>query len=104
MAEYEVRDPLDIFAGKIDIRLAYRREGEFWMAYLARKDTMIAAQPVGSIAMDAVRGNNTLRSQFMTNMRAAADVIIEQKTGKKPAEWGEMTQAPAHEVTNRKAN
>lgn len=77
-------------------RLAFRVEGDFWVAYYAHSKTMELAIQLGSICMGCVHNNPAVKQAFMDLMRAAVSPIIEQATGK-PPEWSGERPAPERE-------
>jgi len=80
----------------MQVRLAFRREGNFWNAYLALPDTMDDAKLVGSIAMGAVEKKPDLKRAFMDCMKMMlADAIVDV-IGKPPEKW-EESPAPESE-------
>jgi hypothetical protein len=69
------------------IRLALRREGDFWNAYVASDDTMKGAFLIGSIAMGSVLKNPAIKEAFMELMRQVMAAGVEEATGKPPEAW-----------------
>lgn len=82
-------------------RLALRHEGEFWVAYYAKPETMVGAVKLGSIAMRFVM-NEKRKGEFMAMMQDAMTDVIEEATGARPT-WPEGAQAaPEHERAGHK--
>ncbi len=77
-------------------RLAFREEGKWWIAYMARMGTMEGATKLGSIRMSMVRSSDKAKDSFMATMKLAFAETIEAVMGKKPVEW-ETRSAPEHE-------
>lgn len=77
-------------------RLALRDEGEFWVAYYAKPNTMDGAIKLGSIRLHLIKENEELRSEFMTMMKNTVSASIETITGKS-AIWTNERIAPGHE-------
>jgi len=76
----------------MNVRLAFREEGPLWNVYLANAGTMANAKPVGSLAIGAVRRNESIKRDFMELMkRVLADAVEEM-----PDSWEERP-APEHE-------
>ncbi len=60
----------------MNMRLAMRREGTMWNAYIAKIDNMEGAIIIGSISFPAVAGNQDRRQKFLDLMKeTAADVF-----------------------------
>lgn len=85
---------------KMPIRLALRVEGDFWVAYVAKKDTMDGAKRLGSILMGAVKSNPTRKKAFMDLMQDMMAQAIKEMTGKAP-DWNEPEPAPERERSGR---
>ena len=77
-------------------RLAMRKEGDFWNAYYALKDTMDGALLLGSIRMAAVVENRSRKDAFMKMMQDIVSDILEDGFGERP-EWGEPKPGPESE-------
>jgi hypothetical protein len=60
-----------------NIRLALRREGEWWNAYLALPNTMENAKLIGSILFSAVCNNATRRQAFIDLMQEVISDAID---------------------------
>lgn len=82
------------------MRLALRREGEWWNAYLAQMDTMDGARKIGSILLGAVENNEERKRAFMDLMKDVMTEAIKEITGKLP-DWWEEQEAPEHEKAGR---
>jgi len=80
----------------IGIRLALRREGALWNAYVANEGTMDRAFLIGSIALGAVTAHPEIKDGFMQLMKQVLAVAVEDVIGKPLAEWEEKP-APEHE-------
>lgn len=83
------------------MRLALRVEGHFWNAYLADPDTMMNAALLGSIRMNVVENDPTLKNAFMAVMQMAIAKVIEDVTGGPVDCWQEPVAAPQHEKAGR---
>lgn len=79
---------------KVRLRLAMRREGSLWNAYLARVGTMEGAMLLGSIRM-TLAADEKVKEAFMGVMRLAMTVAALEATGVELA-WPEGPQ-PAPE-------
>lgn len=79
-------------------RLAMREQGERWVAYYARNDSMDDAIELGSIAMSFV-GRPDRKNQFMDLMRECFADAVQREIGIRP-EWGGPVDAPEHERGN----
>lgn len=80
-------------------RLAFREEGDNWVAYYALPGTMEGALFLGSVKMAFVLRNAARKRTFMRLMKEAVGDIIEEATGSRP-KWPEGIQpAPEHERT-----
>jgi len=77
-------------------RLAMRQEGDYWVAYFARQETMNDAIPLASIKMVIVRRNLDRKMAFLNLMQEVVADAIEEETGVRPG-WGGITIAPEHE-------
>ena len=65
-------------------RLALRREGNMWNAYVAALNTMDGAVVIGSIAMAAVVDNPTRKAAFQRMMTEIVAEMIHAQTGQTP--------------------
>jgi hypothetical protein len=81
---------------QLPIRLALRREGHMWSAYL--KSVGDDRQPLllGSIRIVAVENNETRKQQFITMMTEFMGEMIETVTGRAPDHF-EVQEAPESE-------
>jgi len=79
-------------------RLAMRAEGQWWVAYLARPNTMDGAKELGRVLMGIVSGDGSegrkaafmdLMKSALTDASAAIGGVVEH--------WDEPTPAPEHE-------
>lgn len=82
------------------IRLAMRVEGDWWVAYMARADTMDGAKRLGSILMGIVEDNPSRKLAFMDLMQAAMSDAIKTVFGQTP-DWNEPQPAPEAERAGR---
>lgn len=80
---------------ELSIRLALRREGSMWNAYLAEQGVMDNAIPLGSIAIGIVEKNPDLKQKFQDLMTEVLARVIEDTTGQTPTM--EIRPAPEHE-------
>ena len=76
------------------LRIAFRQEGKWWNAYLARPQTMDRAICMGSILIRLAE-DEAVREAFKAMMRAALEVAI-RELGHKNPKW-ETRKAPEHE-------
>lgn len=81
------------------IRLALRVEGDWWVAYLARSDTMEGAHRLGSILMGIVETNKERKKAFMDLMKSALSDAIEDIFDQQPT-W-KQEKAPEAERSGR---
>lgn len=81
---------------KMNVRIAFREEGNFWNAYLALPDTMVNAKLIGSISMGAVARNPEIKKAFMDTMKMTLADAVEIVTGEPPDHWDERS-APESE-------
>ena len=84
---------------KPGFRLALRVEGDKWVAYLAKPDTMEGAVWMGSILLRIAEGNDYRKDLFIELMRHALNEAIE-KQGIKVESW-DTEDAPQHERAGR---
>lgn len=77
-------------------RLAFRREGKWWVAYYAMPDTMKGALMLGSVRMTAAESNPKVKDGFISVMRELVGDILEAKFGVRP-QCGGPQSAPEHE-------
>lgn len=80
-------------------RLAMRVEGNLWVAYYARTETMEGAIFLGSVQMAGV-ATPERREAFMALMREVVSDILEGATGVRPR-WSEPGRCPQHERAGR---
>ena len=66
-------------------RLAMRREGHMWNAYVAALDTMDDAVVIGSIAVAAVADNPKRKAAFQRMMTEFVSEMVRAETGQRPA-------------------
>lgn len=78
-------------------RLAFRSEGEFWVAYLAKPDTMEGAERLGSILLRAVAHDEKRKQAFMSLIQEMIDDAVLRVTGKAIEGWSEPVPAPEAE-------
>ena len=71
----------------MQVRLALRREGSFWNAYLALANTMDGAKLIGSIAIGAATKNPEIKAAFMAVMQQVVSDAITDVTGATPDTW-----------------
>jgi hypothetical protein len=64
-------------------RLAMRHEGNFWVAYYAKTDTMEGAILLGSVAMRFVN-TKARRETFMGFMKMAVSDLMQETLGQRP--------------------
>lgn len=81
-------------------RLAFRGEGMFWNAYVAKPNSMEGAILIGSIAGRVIEVNEAIRKEFIALMQAAVAETLQQ-IGESGVQWGQpevITEAehPAH--------
>jgi hypothetical protein len=84
----------------IPIRLAMRVEGDWWVAYLARAETMDGAKRLGSILMGIVQNDKDRKQAFMDLMQSALGDAVEDVFGQMP-DWNEPQPAPEAERAGR---
>jgi hypothetical protein len=80
----------------IGIRLALRREGAFWNAYVAMSGTMEGAFLIGSISLRAATAHPEIKDGFMQLMKQVLAVAAKDVVGEQQIIW-EVTDAPEHE-------
>jgi len=76
-------------------RLAMRAEGNLWVGYYAKPDTMEGALFLGSIQLRFVEDKDR-KNAFMGLMREAVGDILQEATGERPS-WTEPHRAPESE-------
>jgi hypothetical protein len=86
---------------KIPGRVAFRVEGNLWVAYWAMPDTMEGAVFLASIAFGAVSGpkNSDMKHRFMNMARDIAAAGLPE--GVTINGWNEPIPAPEHEKAGR---
>ncbi len=77
-------------------RLAFRHEGDWWVAYYAQPDSMAGARELGRILMQGVVCNPPRKEEFMTLMRNVLADAFDGAIGIRPT-WGGPQTAPEHE-------
>lgn len=80
-------------------RLAFRVEGDWWVAYYALPDTMQDAIKLGTIAMRLVQ-DRSRKEAFMAIMRDAIGDFMEATMGQRPDDFI-VENAPEHERSGR---
>lgn len=80
-------------------RLAFRVEGDWWVAYYAAPTTMEGALELGRIAMRLVEDNGR-KTAFMDIMRTAISDFMQDIFGQRPADFI-TSPAPEHERAGR---
>jgi hypothetical protein len=80
----------------MQMRLAFREEGNFWSAYVAQMGTMDGSFLLGSIMFGVVANNPDRKAAFMGLMKDAFADAVQDVTGKRPEEWDERS-APESE-------
>ena len=81
---------------ELPIRLALRKEGKFWCAYIAEPDSMKKAFLLGSIAIGPVTRDADLKERFQQLMMDAMALGIEEVLGERPDHM-EISDAPESE-------
>ena len=76
-------------------RIAFRHEGKWWNAYLAKPQTMSGATQVGSILW-TVAQNDELREAFIALMKSVMETAMRDTGHDVPHSWDHHT-APPHE-------
>lgn len=76
-------------------RLALRVEGDFWVAYWARAETMEGAVALGSLSFTLAQIPERKKA-FMQLMQDAFGDMVEEAFGSRPV-WSRPTSAPDHE-------
>lgn len=77
---------------ELPVRLAFRVEGDWWVCYCAKRDSMEGALKMASVAMGIVRDGDR-KTGFMNIMKDALADFIEDKFGQRP----EMIEEPGPE-------
>jgi hypothetical protein len=65
-------------------RLAFREQGQWWIAYWARLDTMDGATELARVRMVAIMQDPILRQQFINFCKATFDVVVREALGTTP--------------------
>lgn len=65
-------------------RIALRDEGDWWVAYHARLDTMDGATEIGRIRMNLVKQDHMLKERFIAFIREAFNVACREALGLTP--------------------
>jgi len=81
-------------------RLAMRREGNWWVAYLALRNTMAGAKELGRVLIGIVENNPERKTAFMDLMKSAIASATVDVLGKAPEYWEEQS-APESERSGR---
>jgi len=76
-------------------RLAFRVEGDNWVAYWARPNTMKGAVFLGCVHMVVTKHPDRKRV-FMALMQHVAGDMVEARVGQRPL-WNVPVEAPDHE-------
>lgn len=80
----------------LELRLAFRREGKWWNAYVARIDTMSDALRIGGMLMALAEASPAAKDAFMDCMKKLFQEHMKLKIGVAPTEWN-TRPAPEHE-------
>ena len=78
-------------------RIALRHEGDWWVAYHARLDTMEGATELGRIRMNLVTADRMLKERFTTLITEAFSVACREALGLTPEYPKPPMPAPEHE-------
>lgn len=81
-------------------RLAFREEGDNWVAYFAPLKGMEGALFLGAIRMGIALVPER-KAEFIAFMRSAVGDMMEHAHGVRPVWPGEMTPAPENERTKK---
>jgi hypothetical protein len=81
-------------------RLAFRTEGENWVAYFAKQGTMDGALFLGAIKMMLIEQRPDRKQQFQYLMRDCFADTCEELFGVRPA-WRDPIAAPEHERSKK---
>jgi hypothetical protein len=82
------------------LRLALRREGDWWVAYLAEAQTMDGAFEIGRVLFGAVITSYARQREFMALMQAIMTDAIHDRFGVRATGF-EIRPAPEHEKAGR---
>lgn len=77
-------------------RLAFRIEGDYWNAYLAKPDTMEDAKLVGSVVYAAAL-HPAIKDAFMAMMRKVVETFVDDMGIARIEGWGDPERAPESE-------
>ena len=80
-------------------RVAFREEGQWWVAYYAKTENMEDAFVLGTLHMGLAE-RPSVKAKFIGTMREAVSDIIREATGVTPA-WENPVTAPEHERTKK---
>jgi hypothetical protein len=80
----------------MQVRLAFRREGQWWNCYLANQGTMDGAKLMASVLIGPFENNADRKERYMILMKEILAEAIEETFGVKPTEWKDR-QAPESE-------
>lgn len=75
-------------------RIAFRREGKFWVAYYALNETMEDAIVLGSVAMALIEDDEDAKDAFICLIRGTVGKILSHAG---PISWDAPIKAPEHE-------
>jgi hypothetical protein len=82
-------------------RIAFREEGDRWVAYFAQDHTMVGAVFLGSVAMNVIVGRPRRKQQFIAFVREAFADIVEEYLGTRPVFPMPPERAPENERAGR---
>jgi hypothetical protein len=80
----------------MNIRLAFRREGQWWNCYLANQGTMEDAKLIASVLIHPFENNPERKDRYMALMKEILADACEEIFGEKPTKW-DTTAAPESE-------
>lgn len=78
------------------LRLAFREEGKWWNAYIAKMGTMNGALPLGRTRIRLVEASPLARETFMACMKTLFQEHVVLHGADRPTEF-ETRTAPEHE-------
>jgi hypothetical protein len=81
-------------------RLAFRAEGDMWVAYYAQPDTMDDAITLGSLRLAIAVHSSEAKQAFIDLMTTAVGDQVELAVGVRPT-WGAPATGPEHERAGR---
>ena len=84
---------------KTPFRLALRKEGDYWNAYIAPKETMEGAHLLGSALIGPLQVNPELKEAFQMLMMRVMAQTIKDAFNMEVESWDEVKPAPADEIT-----